>query len=78
MGTVKTWALLMEMSSYAPFPRSNRVHNPPFLATDKQLMATMAIEKGELWTRSKRGTSAQFHFFISGTHVLTVSITPWR
>ena len=37
----------------------------PFLATDKQLMATMAIEKGELWTRSKRGTSAQFHFFIS-------------
>ena len=58
MGKVKTWALLMEMSSYAPFPRFCRAHNPPFLATDKQLMATMAIEKGELWTRSKRGTSA--------------------
>ena len=63
MDTVKTWALLMETSSDAPFPRFNRVHNSPFWATDKQQMATMAIEKGKLWTRLKRGNGAQFVFF---------------
>ena len=70
MGTVKTWALLMETSSYAPFPRFNRVHHSPFWATDKQQMATMAIETGELWsTRLNRGNGAQFDFCISGAHV---------